>query len=188
MVAVNCKAVYTPYRGSSGSSLAESINNLEDHTRVSVLGSHHEWVFLPYTSTRSTSAWLSSHTAWISGKENMKPLLKASNHFSHSSLVSSPPTTLLQHSQWHVWNESKFNFDCCKVTPGDKIHKRTVAHCSTWGIISVVDTATLSPFMFSILLPWLPYYYFVYLKTNKNGSWSLLCSGYNNGLTYWWHC
>lgn len=134
-----------------------------DHTCISVLGSHQEWVFLPYTSTRSTSAWLSSHTAWISGKENMKPLLKAYNH--------SPPPTLLQHSQWHVWNESKFNFDCCKVTPGDKIHKRTVAYCSTWGIIffSVVDTATISPFMFSILLPRL--LYFLSQDEHKNGSW-----------------
>lgn len=75
-------------------------------------------------STQRTSAWLSSHVAWISnsmkGKENMKP----------SHLATQP-----WHGQLRVCNEYKFNFERRKMTPGDKIYKKTLTYCSTWGII-----------------------------------------------------
>lgn len=113
------------------------------------------WVFLSSTQYSQVTLWycsvscLLSHihhskdfclikqqpprlNKWLSEKERTyKTSLKSLK--SLLSLLFLPPTSVLSEGQCQVWNKHGFNFASCKVTPGDKIRKRTLHFCSTWG-------------------------------------------------------
>lgn len=142
----NSKAVWTPCGGSPGSSPPRPLK----HSSVWKFSRPPGQLTCVYLSTtyylepslRSCLPHGSSESLSERGRKYETPLR------SLESLLS-PTFFFLTQPQQHVWNEGEFNYKRCKVTPGDKIHKRTLAYCSTRRTVffSVVDTATISPFM-----------------------------------------